>query len=130
MSGCQAIESSWIAGLRCRSPRLGRIALEDRPRLNYSFAPRRIERLKATPAFRDIASSDKSPGKERDEEIRYGKSVQQDILLLLGEMDGRRIYLDRDEFRRRLEAVFRVFLKFPDDFWDVLMDALSEPEAS
>jgi len=51
--------------------------MEHPPRLNYSFAPRRIERLKATPEFRDIATSTKK-GKERDEEIRYGKSVQRD----------------------------------------------------
>ena len=48
-------------------------------RLNFSFAPERIERLKATPEFQEIATSDKEPGKERDEEIRYGKSVQEDI---------------------------------------------------
>ena len=56
-------------------------------RINFSFAPERIERLKATPEFQEIATS-KKKGKARDEEIRYGKSVQEDILLLLGDMDG------------------------------------------
>jgi hypothetical protein len=100
----------------------------DQPlRLNYSFAPERIERLKATPEFQDIATSTKK-GKERDEEIRYGKMVQRDIVLLLEDMDGRRIYRDREEFRQKLESLFRGFIKFPDYFWEVLMDALSEPD--
>jgi hypothetical protein len=96
-------------------------------RLNYSFAPERIERLKRTPEFRDIATSMKT-GKERDEEIRYGEMVQRDIVLLLEDMDGRRIYRDREEFREKLESLFRGFIRFPDYFWDVLMDALSEPD--
>ena len=62
------------------------------------------------------------------EEIRYGKSVQEDILLLLGDMDGRRIYHDRDEFRKLLESVFKGMIKFPSYFWEVMMDALSEEE--
>jgi hypothetical protein len=99
--------------------------MEHPPRLNYSFAPRRIERLKATPEFRDIATSTKK-GKERDEEIRYGKSVQRDIVVLLADMDGRRIYHDRDEFLQKLEALFKGMIRFPSYFWDVMMDALSE----
>jgi hypothetical protein len=100
----------------------------DRPlRLNYSFAPERIERLKTTPEFQDIATSTKT-GKERDEEIRYGKMVQRDIVLLLEDMDGRRIYRDRGEFRQKLESLFRGFIRFPDYFWDVMMKALSESD--
>src|SRR5271166_4474037 len=101
--------------------------MEHPSRINFSFAPERIERLKATPEFQEIATS-KKKGKARDEEIRYGKSVQEDILLLLGDMDGRRIYHDRDEFRKLLESVFKGFVKFPPYFWDVMMDALSEEE--
>jgi hypothetical protein len=96
-------------------------------RLTYSFAPKRIERLKATQEFRDIATSTKK-GKEREEEIHYGKSVQEDIVLLLSDMDGRRIYHDRDEFRQKLGSLFRGFIRFPDYFWDVMMDALSDKE--
>ena len=101
--------------------------MEHPSRLNFSFAPERIERLKATPEFQEIATS-KKKGKARDEEIRYGKSVQEDILLLLSDMDGRRIYHDRDEFRKLLESVFKGMIKFPPYFWDVMMDALSEEE--
>jgi hypothetical protein len=96
-------------------------------RLNYSFAPKRIERLKATPEFRDIATSTKE-GKEREEEIRYGKSVQEDIVLLLSDMDGRQVFHDRDEFRKWLESAFKGFLRIPPYFWDVMMEALSEKE--
>ena len=95
---------------------------------NFSFAPERIERLKATPEFQEIATSDKEPGKERDEEIRYGKSVQKDIVVLLSDMDGSRVYHDRDEFRKLLESVFKGFIRIPPHFWDVMMDALSERE--
>ena len=102
--------------------------MERRSKLNFSFAPERIERLKATPEFQEIAASDKEPGKERDEEIRFGKSVQEDIIILLKDMDGRRIYHDRQEFRRLLESVFKGFIKFPDHFWGIMMDALSDQE--
>jgi hypothetical protein len=99
-----------------------------RSRLIFSFAPERIERLKATPEFQEIATSEKQPGKERDKEIRIGKGIQEEIVLLLGDMDGSRVYHDRVEFRRLLESVFKGFIRFPPYFWDVLMDALSERE--
>ena len=102
--------------------------MKRRPRVNFSFAPKRIERLKATREFQEIATSDKGPGKERDKEIRIGKQIQEEILLLLSDMDGRRIYYDRDEFRKLLESIFKGFIRFPPYFWDVLMDALSERE--
>ena len=102
--------------------------MKRRSKLNFSFAPERIDRLKATPEFQEIAASDKEPGKERDEEIRYGKSVQKNIIVLLNDMDGTRIYHDRHAFRKLLESVFKGFIKFPDQFWDVMIDALSEME--
>jgi hypothetical protein len=97
-------------------------------RLNFSFAPERIERLKATPEFQEIAASDKPPGRERDKEIRYGKTVQDDIVILLSDMDGSRVYHDRDEFRRLLESAFKGLMKLPPYFWDVMMEALSDQE--
>jgi hypothetical protein len=97
-------------------------------KLNFSFAPERIERLKATPEFQEIATSKKKPGKQRDEEIRIGKQIQAEIVLLLGEMDGTRIYHDRDEFRKLLESVFKGFIRFPDRFWDVMMNTLMDQE--
>jgi hypothetical protein len=102
--------------------------VKHRSKVTFSFAPERIERLKATLEFQEIAASDKEPGKERDEESRYGKSVQEDILVLLRDMDGRRVYHDWDEFRKLLESVFKGFIKFPDHFWGIMMDALSDQE--
>ncbi len=96
--------------------------------VNFSFAPERIERLKATPEFQEIATSDKEPEKGRDEEIRYGESVQEEIILLLSDMDGTRIYHDRHEFRRMLESAFKGLMKLPPYFWDVMMNALSDQE--
>lgn len=103
-----------------------RITVERPLRLNFSFAPERIERLKATRAFQNIATSKKKPGKERDAEIEYGRSVQRDLTALLRGMDGSRIYRNRAEFRKVLEGMFKGFLKFPAPFWRVLLDALSE----
>jgi hypothetical protein len=111
--------------VRPREALTGRTVMARQARLNYSFAPKRIERLKATQEFRDIGTSTKK-GKEREEEILYGKSVQEDIVLLLSDMDGRRVYHDRDEFRKRLESAFKGFLRVPPYFWDVMMEALSE----
>ena len=96
--------------------------------VNFSFAPERIERLKATPEFQEIATSKEKSGKQRDEEIRIGKRIQEEIVLLLGEMDGTRIYRDRDEFRRLLESAFKGLMKLPPYFWDVMMEALSDQE--
>jgi hypothetical protein len=98
-----------------------------RSRINFSFAPERIERLKATEEFQEIATSEKE-GKARDEEIRHGKRVQEDILLLLSDMDGKRIYHDRDEFRQKLDSLFKGMIKFPNYFWDAMMNALSEED--
>jgi hypothetical protein len=103
-------------------------AVKRRSRINFSFEPERIERLKATPEFQEIATSDKPPGNERDDEIRFGKSIQGDIILLLRDMDKRRVYHDREEFLRLLESVFKGFIRFPDDFWGVMIEALSEQE--
>ena len=97
-------------------------------KLNFSFAPERIERLKATPEFQEIATSKKKPGKQRDEEIRIGEQIQEEILLLLSDMDGTRVYRDRDEFRRLLESAFKGLMKLPPYFWDVMMEALSDQE--
>ena len=82
----------------CGDEEVGRIGcrrftVKHRSRINFSFAPERIERLKATPEFQEIATSNKE-GKARDEEIRYGKSVQEDIVLLL-ERHGRQAGLRR-----------------------------------
>ena len=103
-----------------------RITVERPLRLNFSFAPERIERLKATTAFQNIAASKKKPGKERDAEVETGRKIQRDILVLLDDMDGARVYRKRDEFRKVLEKLFKGFVKFPAPFWKVLSDALSE----
>jgi hypothetical protein len=104
------------------------VIVKRRSKPNFSFAPERIERLRNTPEFQGIATNDKEPGMERDREIRYGESVQEDILLLLSDMDRKRVYYDRDEFRQKLESVFKGMMRFPPYFWDVMMDALSERE--
>jgi hypothetical protein len=85
---------------------------------------RREEPLKATPEFQVITTSDKGPAKERDEEIRSGGQIQEDILVLLNDMDGTKVYHDRHEFRKLLESVFKGFTRFPDHFWNVMIDAL------
>jgi type I restriction enzyme M protein len=103
-----------------------RVTVERPLKLNFSFAPDRIERLKATAAFQNIASSKKKAGKEREAEIEAGRKFQENILVLLADMDGTRVHRNRDEFRRVLEKLFKGHLKFPVPFWKVLIEALSE----
>ncbi len=103
-----------------------RITVERPLRLNFRLASERIERLKATSAFQNIANSKKKAGKERDAEIRAGKKVQQEILTALSEMDATRIYRNRDKFRKVLESAFQGMMKLPTAFWKVMLDALSE----
>lgn len=107
-----------------------RITVERPLRLNFSFAPERIERLKATTAFQNIASSKKKPGKERDAEVEAGRRFQWDMIAPLEDMDGTRLYRNRAEFRTVLEKLFKGFLKFPAPFGKVLLDALSERDES
>jgi hypothetical protein len=97
-------------------------------KLKFSFAPERIERLKATLEFQEIATSKKKPGKQRDEEIRVGKQIQEEIVVLLSDMDGSRVYRNRGEFRKLLESAFKGLMKLRPYFWDVMMDALSDQE--
>jgi hypothetical protein len=99
-----------------------------RSKPTFSFAAKRIERLRATPEFQGIATSGKEPGKERNEEIRIGKQIQENILVLLSDMDGTRVYHNRDEFRRQLGFLFKGFIMFPDHFWNLMMDALSDED--
>ncbi len=103
-----------------------RITVERPLRLNFSFAPERVERLKATTAFQNIASSKKKPGKERDAEVEAGKKIQQDILVLLADMDGKTVYSNRDAFRKVLESAFKRLMKLPTPCWKVMLDSLSE----
>jgi len=103
-----------------------RVTVERPLRLNFSFAPERIERLKATTAFQNIAACKKKPGKERDAEVETGRKIQRDIVVLLDDMDGTRVYRNRVEFRKVLEKLFKGFVKFPAPFWKVMLDALSQ----
>ena len=105
-----------------------RITVERPLRLNFSFAPERIERLKATIAFQNLAASKKHTAKARNKEIEAGRKIQEEILVLLDDMDGERIYRNRDEFGKVLEKLLKGFLKMPASFWKVLRDALSEPD--
>jgi type I restriction enzyme M protein len=102
-----------------------RITVERPLRLNFSFGRERIERLKATTAFQNIASS-KKKGKERDAEILAGEKIQQEILVLFKEMDGKKVYRNRGTFRKVLESAFKGLMKLPTPFWKVMLDALSE----
>ena len=103
----------------------------DRPlRRNFRFDPERIERLKATTGFQNIASSKKKAEKEREAEIETSRRIQEEIVALLSDMDGRRIYRDRDEFRKVVDKLFRGFVKLPSTFIKVLLDALSERDDS
>jgi hypothetical protein len=43
-------------------------------------------------------------------------------------MDGTKVYDDRHEFRKLLESVFKGFIRFPDHFWNVMIDALADLE--
>ena len=103
-----------------------RITVERPLRLNFSFASERIERLKETSAFQNIAVSKKKAGKEQDAEIATGRRIQKDILVLLSDMDGRRTYRNRDEFRKVVDKLFKGFVKMPTTFTKVMIDALSE----
>lgn len=82
-----------------------RIQVERPLRLNFQASPERIERLREQTAFKNLAASRKK-GAAGEQETRKGIEEQEAILTALRQMDGDRVWKNRDEFTAALEDAF------------------------
>ncbi len=109
-------------------------AVVERPlQLNFQASAERIERLKLSAAFENLAISKKRTDTEvRAAEIAKGKEQQQAILTILAKMDDTKLYMARPQFEAKLLAAFKANNeKLPVSIKKAILSALSErdPEA-
>lgn len=76
-----------------------RVTVERPLRLNFSFAPERIERIKETTAFQNLMKTRKRKDTgEREAEVVEGSDLQDSLLEVLTAQDRTKIYMNREEF--------------------------------
>jgi len=85
-----------------------RITVERPLRLNFSFVPERIERVRETGVFQNLVRSKKKEGsKAAETEIAEGREFQEAILKALSGQDGKKVYKNRDKFLAVLKAALK-----------------------
>jgi type I restriction enzyme M protein len=104
-----------------------RITVERPLRLNFSFAPERIERVRETAAFQNLAKTRKRKDTgEREAEVVEGADLQTGLLEVLA-AQGTKIYKNRDEFLSVLKSVLKKKgVVAPTPLLKVLLSSLSE----
>lgn len=107
-----------------------RITVERPLRLNFQASPERIERLNEETAFKNLAKS-KKKGEAGKKEIAAGKVEQAQIKAILGQIDGTKLYKNRDEFEAALEeAAVAADYKLYASTKKAILSALSERDES
>jgi type I restriction enzyme M protein len=105
-----------------------RITVERPLRLNYAVDDERIERLKETKQFANLASTKKRKDtKAAEKEIEDGKKQQQTILKALERLRKKGVIKNRDEFTTLFEeAIAEVKIKLSTPLRKALLAVLSE----
>jgi len=104
-----------------------RITVERPLKLNFEASPERIARLDGEKAWTKLVTSKKKNPAAQAAEIAGGKQTQEDILGVLGTMDGERLYRNRDVFVTDLKSAARqAGVKIPAPVQKVVLKALSE----
>ncbi len=80
------------------------ITVERPLRLNFQVSPERIDRLKESSGFKNLASSKKKDKKAIAADVEAGKQQQEAILQMLARLDASRVYSDRALFVSDLET--------------------------
>ncbi|HED00248.1 MAG TPA: SAM-dependent DNA methyltransferase [Proteobacteria bacterium] len=122
-----------------------RITVERPLRLNFAVDQPRINRLKETTAFANLAASKKRKDtKAAQAEIEEGRKQQEDIVAALLPLAGKGIVKNRDQFSEMVQAAFKksglkitsalfktilMALAERDETADVCTDAKGNPEA-
>jgi type I restriction enzyme M protein len=105
-----------------------RVTVERPLRLNFSFAPERIEQIKETAAFQNLAKTRKRKDTvEREVEVVEGSDLQDSLLAALAGQDGKKVYKNRDEFLSVLKtALKKKGVAAPPPLFKALLSCLSE----
>lgn len=102
------------------------ITVERPLRLNFQSTPDRIERLRESKAFQNLATS-KKKGKAADQEIESGREMQVTVLRALATLDAAKLYKNRTEFETDLLAAFETAgIKLAAPLKKAILAALSE----
>ncbi|MGI9250588.1 MAG: type I restriction-modification system subunit M [Pseudohongiellaceae bacterium] len=105
-----------------------RITVERPLRLNFVANKERIDRLKQTSAFQNLATSKKRQAtKAAQDEIKAGRKLQKLILSALNRFAPKRIVKSRDKFSSRMKACFKkADLKILTPLFKAILMALAE----
>ncbi|MBE7457169.1 MAG: SAM-dependent DNA methyltransferase [Planctomycetia bacterium] len=102
------------------------VTIERPLRLNFQASPERIERLRESKAFINLATS-KKKGKAAAADIEAGRKLQEAIIGTLGTLDAATLYRSRDEFEADLLAAFEAAeIKLAGPVKKAVLAALSE----
>ncbi|MCX7702060.1 MAG: type I restriction-modification system subunit M [Gemmataceae bacterium] len=103
------------------------ITVERPLRLNFQASPERIERLRESTAFQNLAKSKKKDRRQAVAEEDAGRQQQEAILKVLGSLDAAKLYKNREAFVADLEAAFeRADIKLTAPIKKAILSALSE----
>ncbi len=103
-----------------------RVTVERPLRLNFQASPERIAHLDQQSGFLNLAKS-KKKGKESIKEIEEGEALQKAIKSTLAEIDGAKVYKNREKFAAVMEdAIEKAGLKIKAPVIKAILEALSE----
>ena len=103
-----------------------KITIERPLRLNFKVDDERIERLKDERAFQNLVKSRKK-GEAGEKEIEEGAKLQEDVLDVLENIKGDKVYKNRDEFEEELDSRFKEKgIKVAKSVQNAILNALSE----
>jgi type I restriction enzyme M protein len=105
-----------------------RVTVERPLCLNFQASKERIERLREENGFKNLATT-KKKGKAGEKEVEEGTAIQNTIINTLKLLDADKLYKDRDEFMKILNAKIKsagLDLKAP--VYKALIAALSEKD--
>jgi len=109
-----------------------KIAVERPLRLSFQATPARVESLRETKAFQNLAKSKRRKGsKAAEAEIAAGRELQEAIVAALHTLDASQVYKNRDAFEEVLaEALKATEVKLPATIKKAVLTALSERDES
>ncbi len=109
-----------------------RITVERPLRLNFAVTPERIESIKSTKAFENLATSKKrKQTKQAQAEIEAGQELQQKIIDALHSTPSDKIWKNREQFNEEIKGAFKKEgVAVPAALSKAIMNAFSERDES
>ncbi|MCK5241333.1 SAM-dependent DNA methyltransferase [bacterium] len=105
-----------------------RITVERPLRLNFAVTPERIESMKSTKAFENLATSKKrKQTKQAQAEIEEGRRLQEKIIKALCSMSSDKVWKNREQFLEELKSLFKQSgVAIPAALLKAMINALAE----